>query len=791
MMRAQFSLVAVCLVLGLCTISCTAGTVEVANADDIIKLFVVGSASVVKDDIVLTADIDFSVSQEKLLFPLGNHNTSDCIVFSGTLDGRGHAFKNVVIDTSSEYNNFRDAGLFCKLEGATLKSLVLDKSCNLIGETVGALAPTTSGKVVFWNVTSHATIIGSRFCGGLVGNVESLEIEDCVSDVNITGSCIYVGGFVGNTNNGDDVNVTFHESTSTASVSSGYSNVKVGGFIGTTILTSNELLSIVQSTSHCLLSDNGKFAGGFIGQASCSGSSRLVIENSTNSGDITSLSSSSYIGGFVSYFYVSGYANVSIRNSLNTGSMKAMSSSINLGGFVGYFSTDSNSATIVLESNINHGEVFGNASHCIIGGFVGWFAASSGGSLIASNNTNNGPVRGNSYNNVGGFVGSMSVGFRAAFLKNTNHGNITCLEPSCDVGGLVGSVSLLQSPCVDFNNNTVDGPVSGFGQYNDVGGFIGSASQSTTKTTTLGFVGCASNSPVSCFAQRCSTGGVIGKLRTGSSSESDMTMNMRNTLNSANVLCDGPICSAGGFVGQVYTYDGNLTVSIKSCTNNGNVTASNIRSYSSGFVGRFYRSRTTSVFNATFESNTNNGNIIAIRDDSVASGFIGISFNSDTNVSSAVLNSVNNGFVNGKSAFGITKSLSRAHNVVNTRFVVGSTFAKLLWNSVDDASSVYSLNDTKRNESGIYFTKDGMRVDDMLNNEAMTNGYEMAWTSALSLAESVVQVSANGVIEERWTVGVGTVLGDIEILSRVFDSGEHTIVDADNKNALARNTVVT
>ena len=529
------------------------------------------------------------------------------------------------------------------------------------------------------NVTSHAVITGSSDCGGLVGSAKSLAIEDCVSDVNITGICYSAGGFVGNIKNGDDVNVTFHESTSTASVSSGYHFARIGGFVGDTMMTSNELLSIIQSTSHCFLfdSDNSPHAGGFIGQASCSGSSRFVIENSTNNGDITSLSSSSYIGGFIGGASASDRAVVSIRNSLNTGSMKAMGNSIELGGFVGFFLIPGNSGTVTLENNTNHGEVNGNSSSCDVGGFVGCLAASSGGSFIASNNTNYGSVWGNSFNKVGGIVGYLTDIVKVVFLNNTNHGSVACFETVCD---------------------------------------------------------------------------------------------------------------AGGFVGQAYVSDGSITVSIKTCTNNGNVNAS---SHASGFVGVLYSSGTTSVLNASFESNTNNGNISAPLESSVASGFFNTEFNSDTNVSSAVLNSVNNGFVNGKSAFGITKSLSHAHNVVNTRFVVGSTFAKLLWDNVDDASSFYSLNDMNRNENGIFFTSDDMRVDDMLNKEATTNGYEMAWTSTLSLAESVVQVSAYGVIEERWTVGVGTVLGDIEILSLAFESGEHTIVDADNQNALDHNTVVT
>lgn len=157
----------------------------------------------------------------KVFDPIGK-DISD--VFRGTFNGQGHTFKNVVINTTSEY-----VGIFGLLYGATIKNFIIEKTCSITGSY--ALDLTTVGSAIGWcnsyysacnvlNIINMASVtytgdgVQSLFFGGIVGNVQTHNYESTVKNcanygtITHTGQSTYsyTGGIVGKT----DFSVTRH-----------------------------------------------------------------------------------------------------------------------------------------------------------------------------------------------------------------------------------------------------------------------------------------------------------------------------------------------------------------------------------------------------------------------------------------------------------------------------------------------------------------------------------------------------------------------------------------------------
>ena len=85
--------------------------------------------------------------------PIGLRDDGGCNAFTGMFFGSNKVIRGAKVE------NTRDAGLFCRLEGATVANLHLDSSCNFTGRRVGAISASASN-VNLWNVSSEATIVG-------------------------------------------------------------------------------------------------------------------------------------------------------------------------------------------------------------------------------------------------------------------------------------------------------------------------------------------------------------------------------------------------------------------------------------------------------------------------------------------------------------------------------------------------------------------------------------------------------------------------------------------------------
>lgn len=132
--------------------------VQVRTAEELIVLFNEKTEGILKKDIELLDDLDFTSSN--LIFPLGISSSGICTVYSGVFRGNGHSINNLKMNVK---NNaiFSKAGLFCSLKDATVENLLINKSCSFNGNTAGALSVRAVGSIIVTNVTNRVLPVES------------------------------------------------------------------------------------------------------------------------------------------------------------------------------------------------------------------------------------------------------------------------------------------------------------------------------------------------------------------------------------------------------------------------------------------------------------------------------------------------------------------------------------------------------------------------------------------------------------------------------------------------------
>ena len=226
MIRDSLFLVFVCLCLGV-----TLYAVKVDTADDLINLFSNATGGVLKDDIELAADLDFS--GYTLTLPLGAFPNGTCVAYSGVFQGNNFCIKGLKMNTNNE--GYNHAGLFCELKDATVENLVIDSSCSFTGNQSGGLSVTASGSLNIRNVTNNASVNGLEFAGGFIAYMEEREKEtvqvsfsDCTNNVMINGTDS-AAGFINHVERNSYMTITFNSCNNSGIVQG---NENSSGFIG-------------------------------------------------------------------------------------------------------------------------------------------------------------------------------------------------------------------------------------------------------------------------------------------------------------------------------------------------------------------------------------------------------------------------------------------------------------------------------------------------------------------------------------------------------------------------------
>ena len=303
--------------------------VTLCNATDIytvhqfVALFETSPTSV--KNISLKADLDFST--RTLSVPLGVKSDGSCVPFRGTLNGNGHSIKNLVMSTQNT-DTYKNKGLLCDMNNATIENLVFDKSCNIQGQFAGSLSAEISGIVVLRNVTNRGFVTGWHYAGGLVGYISSgsLTLDHCINEGTINSgtydSYYSCGGLIG-------FLCYSHHSTITITNCKNTGNLKggaTGGLIGTYESSVN---ATIENSTNSGFAVGRSYTGGLIGMISIDS---IEILHCNNTGIINSSSLSGGFIGLASSSRTKSNISITFIDSHNTGSVKGGGDGV--GGFV-------------------------------------------------------------------------------------------------------------------------------------------------------------------------------------------------------------------------------------------------------------------------------------------------------------------------------------------------------------------------------------------------------------------------------------------------------------------------
>jgi len=264
---------------------------------------------------------------------------SDTKPFNGTFDGDNKIISNLSITTaqSSSYQ-----GLFGYINSAgTIKNLGVTssevKGAGYVGGLVGNLQNGAKIENSFFEGSVNGT--GNMFMGGLVGfNGGTISGSHSTGTVNGK-EC--TGGLVGGNQPGTITN-SYSTSTVTGTAS-------VGGLVGR---HQNSPAIIENSYSTGAVNGTGNNIGGFVGE------NARPINNSYSTGAVNGTGNS--VGGFVGK-----NTSATISNNYSTGAVNGTGN--NVGGFVG----ENNGTNTQINSSYSIGLVTGGLLATNIGGFIG------------------------------------------------------------------------------------------------------------------------------------------------------------------------------------------------------------------------------------------------------------------------------------------------------------------------------------------------------------------------------------------------------------------------------------
>jgi hypothetical protein len=156
-----------------------------------------GSVNLIK---VVVDELDFSGN---VLEPIGI--ASDCY-FGGQFDGQGVVIKNVTVGRTSTYGivgGGNVVGLFAYAQDATIKNIIMDESCEIVGNnSIGSIVGISTASSVI-NCINKAKVTGRSYVGGLVGQSKTLKVQGKIVGRSLISNCLNKGIVCCNVINGD------------------------------------------------------------------------------------------------------------------------------------------------------------------------------------------------------------------------------------------------------------------------------------------------------------------------------------------------------------------------------------------------------------------------------------------------------------------------------------------------------------------------------------------------------------------------------------------------------------
>ena len=359
----------------------------VSSAQELIDLFAASPQTVLRADITLTQDLDFAGHD---IYPLGVHDKT-CYPYSGVFDGAGHAVRNLCMDHFGGAQ-YEGAGLFCSLENATVRNLVIAASCRLRARFVGPVSVSAAGAVAVENVLNRASTDGYMRTGGILGSVLrtaglALRLANCTNEGAIVSTGTnsgQTGGLVGQIMRVAGATVTLQNCTNRGRVEA---SVQAGGLAGYIGLLTDAVVRIEGCANEGAVAGSYNQIGGLVGVLEQNTDTAVTIIDSVNSGAVTG---NENVGGLIGSEYDGTRVNISVLDSANTGAVSGMRV---LGGVLGG-TRGATDMVITLAGATNAGAVTGryNANAA---GFVGSLRLDDGSTVAVDivDSTNAGEVR--------------------------------------------------------------------------------------------------------------------------------------------------------------------------------------------------------------------------------------------------------------------------------------------------------------------------------------------------------------------------------------------------------------
>jgi len=331
-----------------------------------------GSAFELLNDIVFTSDKDFSLTAGNF-YPI--------IFFSGSLNGKGHAIKNLSIQADSLDN----VGLFADISASK----------------------TTQNSQRIRNLTlENVNIRGRNYVGAIGGKIfEGTKVWPvCTDSCRITGS---VSGV-------DNVGGLYGYGSSTISMVTNESNVQGANYTGGIVGRYSSVRTISDAINRGTVTGVENVGG-------IAGNNAGIIQNSYNYGAVSGIT---VVGG------VAGYLEGTVTNCLNKGAITASQSGAVIGGIAG-----KNSKAVIGSCNLG--------AITVSGGLVkaGGIAGTSYSQIKACYNAGKITVSGSGY--VGGLVGysGNGNGFMGSTGKDSCSYNAGSIEAdNANAGTLFGYI---------------------------------------------------------------------------------------------------------------------------------------------------------------------------------------------------------------------------------------------------------------------------------------------------------------------------------------------------------------
>ena len=673
----------------------------------------------------------------------------------GPVTGHEGRIGGMIGEVSSTFNSsitFKDIKFYGSVNGRGLND-----HCHL-GGFIGLITSNTGLSVIIDDTESNASIQETSvnsFVGGVVGTIaKNDEMKVTVinskiqNSLSVSAGLNTIGGFFGFVN--ENNNYTLHIENNTGGVSMIMDNTQgngnAGGYVGLFSDNKGTVIAVnknQQSVDLELSNKNGQLmAGLYFGALLKEEGFKCVLESDTSKGKVNNTGTDNvYVGGLIGNINQINSLFIDMNNCTSDESVISINTNGDsfIGSLVGRIGDSFDVAMVTKNCNIVGRHTATSSRTSYVSGFIGLVVNNNNISVTANQVvcdtilklTNRGS---DSY--VGGFIGEISNSHLGVFSLNivlTNY-VFNSINTGSDnyIGGYIGEVFNNVDMTLNFSNSVTNGNISGTNKNdnNHAGGFVGSFFGN--QNMVVFFDDCQSNSSI-----------------------------VTQSSNGDNY--------AGGFIGAIQRNHGML-VNASNCINKGIVnsttTGRNFYCYVAGMVGWVHTDDTSSKTGIIFKNTVNMGTISGLN--GYACGFF-CAYSCGIDVSSTVTNSINNGTVFGKYSFGISNVVSNIRNVVNIGSVIGEHTADPLLQYYQGVhSSLFYMKDTCRSlsgnctndaeatefsqdtQNGLFFTTDGQRVDDLLNNEAFEQSYPSLWSSSLHFCQNLtitIGDPVNGTLE--------------------------------------------